>query len=129
MDFLLKYIITFIAEHLFVLMVILFALVSVPQVIRNYKATCKVGDQRKAFIENSIDEIGGKVTNISKSKVSECPYKDELGLTDNTQNIMYVPYKVMYNIDQESKTGWAIFQISMVLVTDTITKDQWIMRF
>ena len=129
MDFLPKYIITFLFEHLFVLMMMLLALVLLPQVIRDFKTTCKVGDQREAFIENCIDEIGGKVTNISKSKVSECPYKDELGLTDNTQNIMYVPYKVMYNIDQESKTGWAIFKISIVLITDTLTKDQWIMRF
>ncbi len=84
-------------------------------------------EKRKGEIELEVKSMGGETVSITKTKKSDCPYVDELGLEMNS---LFVPYQVVYkNEDDEMKTGWAILIIKGTMIfSSLVSEDTWVFK-
>ena len=81
--------------------------------------------ERNEYMSKKVSDAGGTLVEIIKIKRPECPLIEELGLTSD---VVYVPYKIRYEIGGISKEGWAILVISGTLLGHTVTENNWIFK-
>ena len=76
-------------------------------------------------IKKEVDSIGGILIEITKVKRDECPFNLEEG---TKEELVYVPYKVKYEMGDQIKEGWAILVIRGTLIGRYSTDNKWIMK-
>lgn len=91
--------------------------------LKMIKTTSVYEKERNDYIARKVNEIGGILIEIKKVQKSKCPFNEELGLSSD---VVYVPYKVYYELENMRKEGWIILVISGSLLGYAVTDNNWI---